>query len=542
MQTKQPNRIISRVSIFCLVFAFFMLHFTGPSYATVPNNILVVVQIGNPVTMDPHVTLDGDSILPWRGPYETLLNVKKDTYELTPGLAKGWEISSDGLEYTFHLHEGIKFHDGTPFTAEAAKFTLDRSMALGKGGAYMLEPVKEINAVDDYTLQIKLKYQSRSFLGVMVGICSPSSAINPKVVKAHEIISEKDGKKVSDWGQKYLFNHMPGTGPYKLVRWDQGQQIILEKHEDYWRGWSGPHFDRIIIRYVEEVATASLMLQRGEADIVIGLTDQMITDLAEMKDKGVVVYQHPSVMTHYFGLPCAKGPTADVRVRKAIAHAFPYERFIKKNLKGYAYPMKGFLPRAFPGYNPDIPKYHYDMDKAKKLLTEAGYPNGGFTLKLVWDTGYDWKRPVAETMQESLKKLGIKLTIQELTSPATMSLLGNPETFDYAYPVVWWPAMPTPTDYFWSLLHKDAISAAGFNFPKYDNAEINERIYKIETIVDEKEWYDNIARIQEIVYEEVPYLTLYETDFRIPMRQNLKGFIYNGLYINTLDFYNMWKE
>ena len=528
--------------VFGLVLAFGVTILSQPSEAVDRKKTLVIVSVKEAVTLDPHVSLDGQSPLIWRGVYEPLLGLKDDTYEVTPALAKKWEVSEDGKTYTFYLEEGVKFHDGSPLTAQCLKFTLERSMALKKAGAYVLDPVKEITVVDDYTLKIELNSPVRSFLSAMAGMYTPSWALNPDWVKAHEEKVEKDGQQVGDWGEKYLYDHMMGTGPYKFVRWDHGQQIILEKFKDYWRGWGDNNFERIIIKYIQEPATANLMLQRGEADIVIGLTEQMKNDLEKLTDKGVVVYRHPSLETYYIGLNCQKGPTADVRVRQAIAYAFPYEQYVKENLQGNAKQMVGFIPSTFPGFNPDIPTYSYDLEKARKLLAEAGYPDGGFTLKYVWETGYEWKRPVAEVLQQSLKKLGIEMTIQELNNAAFNALLSNPESADHSYGVVWWPFIDSPVDYFWSMCSQAAQASGGWNWVYYDNKEVNERIDKVESILNDKEWYDNVTRIQQILYEEVPYLCLYETDYRLPHRANLKGVIYNGLLTDTLPLYDMYKE
>jgi peptide/nickel transport system substrate-binding protein len=540
-QFSYKNRLSVLVIPFLIV-AFFLVGISTDAYGIDRKKTLVVVSVKEAVTLDPQVSLDGQSPLIWRAVYEPLLGLKDDSLEAIPGLAEKWEISSDGTVYTFHLKKGVKFHDGSPFTAGSVKFTLERSMALKKAGAYVLDPVKEIKVLDNHTLQITLNNPVRSFLSAMAGMYSPSWALNPEWVKDHEIKVEKDGKKVGDWSEKYLYDHMMGTGPYRFVRWDHGQQIVLEKFKDYWGGFTDKHFDRIIIKYIQEPATANLMLQRGEADIAIGLTDQMKNDLEKMTDKGVVVYRHSSLETYYIGLNCQSGPTADVRVRKAIAHAFPYKKYVKENLEGNAKQMVGFVPSTFPGFNSNIPTYSYDLEKAKKLLADAGYPNGGFTIEYVWETGYEWKRPVAEVLQQNLKQLGIKMRIQELNNAAFNALLSNPDSAHHAYGVVWWPFVDSPIDYFWSMTHKDAQASGGWNWVYYDNAEINDRIYQIESILDDTKWYDNVTRIQQILYEEVPYLCLYETDYRIPHRSNLKGFYYNGLYTDTLPIYEMWKE
>ena len=542
MKTNKLIRYVCVVSASFLALTLLFGAAAGPAFGKDRKKTLIIGSVKEAVTLDPHVSFDGQSPLIWRGVYEPLLNLKGDTTDILPGLAKRWEISPDGLVYTFHLQHGVKFHDGSPFTAEDAKFNLERARAVGKGGSYVLGPVTEIAALDDHTLRITLGNPVRSFLSALAGMYTPSYVVKPELIKDHEVVTEQDGETVRDWGEKYLYDHMLGTGPYRFVRWDHGQQIVMEKFEDYWGGWEDQHFERIIVKYIEEPATVSLMLQRGEADIAIGLTDQMKTDMEKMRDKGVVVYKHPSLETYYVGLNCQKGPTADVRVRQAISYAFPYKKYVKENLQGHGKQMVGFLPSTFKGFNPNIPTYYHDLDKAKKLLAEAGYPNGGFTLKYVWETGYEWKRPVAEILQDNLKKLGIKMTIQELNNAAFNALLSNPDSADHAYGVVWWPGVDSPADYFYSICHKNAQAGGGWNWVYYDNPEVSERIDKIDAILDDKEWYDNVTRIQQILYEEAPYLCLYESEYRLPMRENVKGFVYNGLYTDSVTFRDVYKE
>ncbi|MBW2123596.1 MAG: hypothetical protein JRH07_17395, partial [Deltaproteobacteria bacterium] len=216
MKRTKPRIYAFSVAASFLVLAFLALAVSSPALAgDRRKKTLVIVSVKEAVTMDPHVSLDGQSPLIWRGVYEPLLNLREDTFEIIPGLAKSWEISPDGRAYTFHLQRGVKFHDGTPCTAATVKFTLERSRSLGKAGSYVLAPVEKIEVLDDLTLRITLKYPVRSFLSAMAGMYTPSFVVNPKLVKAHEIVTEKEGKKVSDWAEKYLYDHAVGTGPYR---------------------------------------------------------------------------------------------------------------------------------------------------------------------------------------------------------------------------------------------------------------------------------------------------------------------------------------
>ena len=187
------SKCIQIVLVFGLVLSFFVTFLSQSSYAADRKKTLVIVSVKEAVTLDPQVSLDGQSPLIWRGVYEPLLGLKGDTYEVTPGLARKWEVSDNGKTYTFYLQKGVKFHDGSPLNAQCIKYTLERSKALKKAGSYVLDPVKEIIVVDDYTLKIELSSPVRSFLSAMAGMYTPSWALNPDWVKTHEEKVEKEG-------------------------------------------------------------------------------------------------------------------------------------------------------------------------------------------------------------------------------------------------------------------------------------------------------------------------------------------------------------
>jgi peptide/nickel transport system substrate-binding protein len=492
---------------------------------------LVVASGADAVTLDPGVSFDGQSPLIWRGVYEALLSYKGNTVEIVPELAESYSISDDKLTYTFKIRKGIKFTDGEPLDAAAVKFNIERQIKIKQGIAYALGPIKTIEAPDDSTVVLQLNAPSDGLLSAFAGMYTVKM-ISPKAIKEHE--------KNNDGAQAWLRDHMVGTGPYVLKSYTQSQQAVLDRNPAYWRGWDGNHFNRIIIKYIHEPSTERLLLEQGEIDAALFLPDDVVESLDGKP--GISVTNVPSLNLYYLVLPSKKGPTANVKVRQAIAYGFNYDAFIKDILRGKAKQAHGPIPSNFVGYAPDTPAYNYDPTKAKKLLAEAGFPNGGFTIKFTYETGYFWKRPLGELFQSNMKDLGIKVEIQELSPSAWAGLLSNPETADHAFGLVWWPTLATPYDYMWSIFDTQAQGNAGYNWGYYSNPQLDKLLDSASAEPDEKKRYALYAQAQKLLVEESPALFVYEKNYRLPMNGKLQGFVFNGVYIETLDFYALHKE
>jgi peptide/nickel transport system substrate-binding protein len=256
---------------------------------------------------------------------------------------------------------------------------------------------------------------------------------------------------------------------------------------------------------------------------------------------GITVTNIPSFNLYYLYLPCKKGPTADKKVRQALSYGFDYGTWVNQIMKGKAIQAHGPIPSTFPGYAPDLPQYSYQPDKARQMLADAGYPNGGFNLKYTFETGYFWKRPLGELFQSNMKDLGITVDIQELSPSAWAALLSNPETADHAFGVVWWPTLAIPYDYMWSLFSKDAQGTAGYNWGYYDNPEFDKLLNAAYSEPDDAKRLALYAQCQHLLVDDAPALFVYEKNYRLPMQSSVKGFQFNGIYIETLNYYDMNK-
>ncbi len=286
--------------------------------------------------------------------------------EPQPCVAKSWDISTDGLTYTFFLREGIKFHDGTELTAEDVKFSMDRIQVMGSGVAFMFTPVVNVEVIDKYTVVLHLKNPVGPFLSYLMNFFIQ----NKDLVMANIDKEAKEYGDMGDYGSQYLFHHDAGSGPYILKDINVGEYVIFVKNQNYWKEIHPDAPD--VVRYQnisQEVVLKTLMAQR-EVDICD--PDVSLETLNELdKIEGVDLLDFPLGMQMYFMLHTKKPPTDDIHFRKAMAWAFDYEVINK------IYPRMpqavGPVPHEVPGFDPTVFQYHRDLDKAMEELKQSKY-------------------------------------------------------------------------------------------------------------------------------------------------------------------------
>ncbi len=492
---------------------------------------LVVASGADAVTLDPQVSFDGQSPLLWRAVYENLLTYDGDTLDIVPHLAESFNVSEDGLTYTFKIRPGVTFSDGEPLNAAAVKMSIDRQIGVEQGIAYALAGVSAVDTPDDMTVVLTLSAPSDGALSAFAGNYAPY-IISPKAIKDNE----QDG----DWAQGWLRDNMVGTGPYVLDTYSQSQQAVFNRNPNYWGGWDGEHFEQLFVKYVKEPATERLLLEQGEVDVALFLPDDAVEELDGTE--GIFVTDVPSFNLYYLVFNCKDGPTADKKVRQALSYGFDYQTWVNDVMRGKAQQARGPIPSNFIGFNPDTPQYTYDPDKARQLLSDAGYPDGGFEIDYTYETGYFWKRPLGELFQSNMADLGVTVNIQELSPSAWADLLSNPETARHAFGLVWWPTLATPFDYMFSLFATGAQGTAGYNWGYYSNPELDTLLEQGSAEVDAAKRTETYNKAQDLLVDDAPALFVYEKHYRLPMRDNVEGFVFNGVYIETLNFYGMSKQ
>jgi peptide/nickel transport system substrate-binding protein len=511
-----------------MIVAIALLASGTPSFAQ--SGTVVVTLWSEPDSLDPAITTVNGGRSTVKNIYESLVDLEKGSVEPKPALATAWQVSPDGLTYTFTLRRGVTFTDGSPWNAEAARFGIERTMKIQQGPAWVLRAVKAVEATDESTLRISLKEPYAAFLDGLVLIAFPS----PTAVRQNE----KDG----DLGRGWLRDHAVGTGPFKLDRWDPGQQLTLVRNDQYWRGWNGPHVTRVIHRFIKEPATQRLMLEKGDLDLssVVSVDDLP----ALQRNKDLVVQAHPTWWVFSLQMNTQKGPLKDVRVRKAIAYLFDYEGHNKGAMKGMVQPAHGPFPPEMVGKSriPGVVTYSRDVEKAQALLREAGLGSGGAKLSMNIIAGFDEHKKAAEILQANLAEVGIQLHIQEMNGPTWTNTNTTLETAPDIVPYWAVPAFNNPDAILSLIYHSRSQGKNGRNWMYYQNPRVDDLIDQARAVLDPTKrnaLYENVARL---ITEDCPVILVNRPLNVTPHRAWLKGYYYNPAYLYMYRFYEMWLD
>ncbi|MGG3573705.1 ABC transporter substrate-binding protein [Bacillus gobiensis] len=490
---------------------------TGGNESSGQNNekkTLIYGRGGDSTSLDPITTTEGEAFKVTQNIFETLLEYGEQDTTIQPGLAKKWEVSDDGLTYTFDLEEGVKFHDGTDFNAEAVKFNFDRWMNGDEEkfpyytmfGGYKKDEghvIKEIKVLDDYKIQFILKRPQAPFLKNLA--MSPFGIASPAAI-------EKSGDK---------FREQPvGTGPFKFVDWKPNDRITIEKNEDYWG--EGAKLDEIIFRSIPENSARLNALQGGEIDIMDGVNPSDLKTIESNPD--LKKLERPSMNIGYLGFTVNKEPFNNKLVRQALNYAVNKQEIIDSFYGGLAEPAKNPLPPSLEGYNNDIEEYPYDPEKAKQLLAEAGYPDG-FEMDL-------WAMPVprpympdgmkiAEKIQADFEKIGVKAEIVTYEWATYLDKLTKGE--GEAYLLGWTGDNGDPDNFIYTLLDKDSIG--GNNYSYYSNDKLHDILIKAQSDPDQQKRNELYMQAQEIIHDESPWAPLVHSTPILAARSNVEGYM-----------------
>lgn len=486
--------------------------------------VLVYARGGDSTSLDFASVSDGESSRVTKNIYESLLDYDKDSFEIVPGLAHDWEVSEDGLTYTFFLEEGVKFHDGTDFNAEAVKINFERwsdpdneygfkddgyiyPLYGAMFGGYQGDDghiIKEVNVKGDHEVEFVLNEPLGSFLQTMAmhyfAITSPAAL-------------EEYGSKINE--------NPVGTGPFKFVSWTKDDQIVLEKNEDY-RKDGLPKLDKVIYKVIPDNAARLIALRSGEVDII---DDVNPDDAAGIEsDDNLQLFERSENNVGYLGFNNQKEPLNNKQVRQAINHAIDKQSIIDALYAGYATQSKNLIPPNYLGHNDDVKGYEYDPEKAKELLAEAGYKDG-FDIEL-------WVMPVSrpympdpekvsEIIQNNLGQVGINVKIvrEEWAPYLEKTAKGDQDL----YLLGWSGTNGDPNYFFDSLLHSDSIGGENRNF--YENKEVDKLLDQARMSVDQEERAKFYKEAQELINEDAPAALLVHSKPLVAAQSNVKNFV-----------------
>ena len=476
--------------------------------------------------LDPHGTGANTSFRVTYMLYDRLVTYDGTSTDIKPMLAKKWDISEDGTVYTFFLRDDAKFHDGSPVTAEAVKYSFIRAMRVGKSAAGQFKKVIDENSfeiVDDHTIKITLTHAYAPFLKTLGTVYA--NIVNP-------VLAEHEGE---DLGEAYLADRDLGSGPYSLESWDRGQKIVLKANDTYWGG--APQLKTVNILVVPEASTARIMLEKAEVDL---LDPSVISPevLAEMDGKnGVKVYSSPSYKLVFGDMNNEKPPFDDPLIRKAFVHAINYDAIIENIYLGDAAQVNSAVPRGMFGFNQNTKMNTYDLEQAKKYIEEAGYKDD-LEFEISISENDEVYKNMAVTIQSDLAKIGVTATIKEYAWPTYLDLIttgGHNVSLGS-----WTPDFADPDYNLWYFAHSSS-KGPGFNTAFYENKRVDELLEEGRTTVDEQRREAIYQEIQSIMADDIPYAFIAQTNERAPARDTVKGYEINPMNTWYVPFHKMSK-
>ncbi|MGC9149082.1 MAG: ABC transporter substrate-binding protein [Sulfolobales archaeon] len=463
-------------------------------------------------TVDPHgqTTATVSNVL--RHVYETLVWRDPNNLSVIPLLAERWEVSSDGLVYTLYLRKGVKFHDGSEFNATVVKANFDRwfDPTVRVPTRSQLGPVNKTEVVDPYTLRVYLSRPYPFFIDMLASI--------PYITSLPVLQKFKNN----------TITEVVGTGPYKFVSWEKGKKIVLERFDDYWG--PKPPIKRIEWYIMPEASTRLAALLAGDVDFAYNLP---ATDLERVKSNPNLIALTPTMDRIIFIVLVIKpnSPLADPRVRQALNYAIDKEAIINSILFGLAVPANdSFVPPHYLGYFPMQP-YKYDPEKAKKLLAEAGYPNG-FKMVLLHPTGrYLQDKQVAEAIQAYLANIGVQVELKTMDWPSFVATVLKPcSEKDYdAVLLGWGTAIPDAYFILFGQFHSTQATPKGLAPACYNNSEVDRYIDLASKELDPVKRAQYYKLAEEIIWRDAPWIFLYTQKNFAGKVATLKGeFVLNG--------------
>lgn len=354
-----------------------------------------------------------------------------------PSICEDYDVTDDGLVYTFKIRDDVKFHDGTQMTAEDVAFSINRTIEKG-WAADMVAAIESVEATDDYTVVLTL---SRPFGGMIGSLASPYFSIMSKAY-------------LEENGDDIVERKPMGTGAYKFVEWVSGDHITLEANEDYFKG--APSIKTVTFKPITDKNTGLIALQAGEADAFLNVN---YSDIPAVEgDESLAFYSTDLAAVLSLNMNIENEILSDVRVRQAVNYAINRDNIIQGALEGQGTAANSPVPPTCDGYSEDVKGYEYDPDKARELLKEAGYEDGlSFTIKIKEDSK---NQKVAQVIQSDLKAVGIDVEIQILEAGAyTTDVYSNG---DYEMTISAWCAMFTDAySLLYSQFHKDCYGGTG---------------------------------------------------------------------------------
>ena len=469
--------------------------------------------------------------------FDRLVDVEVGTdgnSKIVPSLAESWDISDDGLEYTFHLRQGVKFHNGNDFTAEDVAYTFHRMLTVEggvntefidqiKGADELLagetDTLEGVEVVDDYTIKVTLK---EPFAGFLASISSPGVSIYDS--EATEAAGDQFGMDPAV---------TVGTGPFEFSSWSFNNQLVLTRNEDYWKGASG--LPGVVIKIIPDTETQSMMFESGELDILdLDYAADSVDRFTETYPDQIV--QGPRVGIVYFTMNFNKEPFQDVRVRKAVQMSIDRQAILDALYGGRGQVEQGIFPHGLIGFNPDQEEIKYDPEAAKALLAEAGYADG-FDMEIAADSSAsDTMTMALEIVSDQLAEVGIRAEIKNYDESTWLETRKSGELGSFMS--TWSADYNDPDNFIYTFFgNEEKTKIRSINYP---DTEVMERVAKARTIVNEDERLAEYKALEEkIVHEDAAWVPMFSRLHLFAVSKRVQGFAPMWSGLSDQLFYNI---
>lgn len=465
-------------------------------------------------TLDPAIGYDWQNWSMIKSLFGRLLDYEPGTTNIVPSVAERYEVSDDGTVYTFYLRPDVTFHNGRAVTAEDVKYSLERTInpetkSPGQGFYSNLvgfdemvdgsaSEVSGIEVIDPQTVQISLKQPDAAFLHI---VAINFSGIVPK-------------EEVEKYGDDFGKNPV-GTGPYKFVSWELGKKLVLERNPDYFVPCV-PKLDQLVFEVGQEPTVALLRLERGEVDVLgDGIPPSRFVDFTSNEKTKDLVVRGTQMQTGYVAINTRVEPFTNPKVRQALNMAINKEKIVQL-VNGRAEVATQILPPLMPGHDPNYTGYAYDPEKAKALLTEAGFPNG-FTTQL-FATNTDPNPRIAQSIQQDLAAIGITVELKTQAQSTVIAAGGE----EQGAPLVWsggmaWIAdFPDPSNFYWPILSCAALAPGTWNWAWYCNEALDAKAKAADAMAQADQKDARIEQYRElfvtIMQDDAPWVPIFHEE------------------------------
>lgn len=487
---------------------------------------LIIARPSDAVGLDPKVETTSPGNWVMSNIYENLVKLDTDmTFQ--PVLAESWEqVEPDRWRFT--LRQGVKFHDGSDFNAEAVKFSIERIKNPDDPGrsASNLAAIIAVEVVDDYTVDIVTDGPYGPLLNAM-SLVYATGIVSPAGVELH--------------GEEFTRNPV-GTGPFRFVEWRSNDQIVIERNPDYWG--EPAKLDEVIYRVIPEESARMLALDTGEVHMVLAPAPSLMDVYYDNPD--FTVHEVPGVRIIWFGMMTAREPLSDVRVRQALNFGVDRQAILDNVLEGMGYLPLSYISPSIFGFSDISESFAYDPDRAAALLEEAGWVDSdgdgirdkdGEPLSLLHYSSrgrYLKDAEIAEAYQAAMRELGVDIQLEVMEWATLFEQVRQPNIPADLF-TLGWSTATGDADYSLGPLFGTAnIPPTGWNSFEYSNAEFDDLVAQAGQSTDPDERLDLYAQALQILAEEQPAVPIYNSKEVIVTTSNVQGFV-----IHPIDYY-LW--